>query len=132
ESWMAQQLYPEVIDRPLKMIESARPGEERTEEMISMRLAVAKACKAYADQLKVKNPRDPQIRKLQSDGRKLVTYVTRFTNDHQDAARKLLSEFTGVEVETAARPDPKNFADAKTAAREAIDAMQTANLLVKS
>src|SRR5207237_1027136 len=132
ESWMEQKLYAEVIDRPVKMIDSARPGEDRTEEMLAMRLSVAKACKAYADQLKAKNSRDPEIRKTLTNGRKYVNYLTRFPNEYQDAARKLLSEFTGVEVEATARPDPKTFADAKNAAKEAIDAMQTNNLMVKS
>jgi hypothetical protein len=131
DSWMAQQLYPEIIDRPVKMIDSARPSEERTDEMLALRLAVAKACKAYADQLKAKKPGDPEIRKNLTNGRKYVTYVTRFPNEYQDSAKKLLSEFTGVDVEAAARPDPKTFADAKNAAKDAIDAMQTASLLVK-
>jgi len=131
DSWMAQQLYPEIIDRPAKMIDSARPSEERSDEMLAMRLVVAKACKAYADQLKAKNPKDAQIRRLLSDGRKYVTYVTRFPSEYQDSAKKLLSEFTGVDVESAARPEPKTFADAKNAAKDAIDAMQTATLLVK-
>lgn len=131
DSWMEQKLYPEIIDRPVKMIDSARPSEERTDEMLAMRLAVAKACKAYADQLKAKNPRDPEIRKNLTNGRKYVTYVTRFPSEYQEPAKKLLSEFTGVDVESAARPDPKTFADAKNAAKDAIDAMQTASLLVK-
>src|SRR5262249_31450140 len=50
----------------------------------------------------------------------------------QDAARKLLPELVGGEVETASRPEPKTFIEAKTAAKDAIDAMQTANLLVRT
>jgi hypothetical protein len=61
-----------------------------------------------------------------------VTYVTRFPSDFQEAARKLLPELVGGDVEAAARPEPKSFAEAKTAAKDAIDAMQTANLLVRT
>ncbi len=132
DSWMAQQLYPEILDRPAKMIEAARPSEERSDELLSMRLAVARAAKAYADQLKAKNPRDAQIRKLVGDGRKYVTYLTRFSNDYQDAARRLLADLGTGDGEPGARPEPKTFADAKNAAKDAIDAMQTASLLVKS
>src|SRR4051794_5856684 len=81
DSWMAQQLYPEILDKAAPMIDKARPSEEKSDEMLGLRLAVGRACKAYADQLKAKTPRDPQIRKLLSDGRKYVTYVTRFAND---------------------------------------------------
>lgn len=132
ESWMAQQIYPEITERAAKMVESARPSEERTDDMLLIRLTVAKACKAYADQLKAKNQRDPQIRKLLRDGRAYVTFLTRFPNDYQEAARRLLPEFAGGDVETAARPDPKTFAEAKNAAKDAIDGMQTANLLLKT
>jgi tetratricopeptide (TPR) repeat protein len=43
DSWLAQQLYPEILDRPVKMIEGARPSEERNDEQLALRLAVAKA-----------------------------------------------------------------------------------------
>ena len=36
----------------MKLIEAARPSEDKTDEMMHIRLTVAKACKAYADQLK--------------------------------------------------------------------------------
>jgi len=111
DSWMALQLYPEIVDRPLKLIETARPSEERTDEMLFIRLTVAKACKAYADKLKADKSRDQQlIRKLLRDGRAYVTFLTRFPNDYQETARRLLPEFAGGEVEASARPDPKTFA----------------------
>ena len=114
------------------MIDKARPSEEKSDEMLGLRLAVGRACKAYADQLKAKNPRDTQIRKLLSDGRKYVTYVTRFANDYQEAARRLLPELAGGDAEVTARPEPKTFAEAKNAAKDSIDQMQTANLLLKT
>jgi Tetratricopeptide repeat len=133
DSWIAQQLYPEIVDRAGKIIEAARPSEERSDEMVAMRMAVARACKAYADQLKAKNPRDAEIRRLMRTGRTYVTYLTKFPNDYQEAARRLLPEFVGGDAETAtARPDPKTFVDAKNAAKDAIDGMQTANLLLKT
>lgn len=132
ESWLAQQLYPEITDRAAKMVDSARPSEDRTDEMMSIRLAIARASKAHADQLKAKNPRDGQIRKLIADGRKYVTYVTRFPGEYQDAARKLLPEFGTGDAEPGAKPEPKSFVEAKNAAKEAIETMQTASLLAKT
>lgn len=134
ESWIAQQLYPEVLDKAVKFVEAARPNEERTPEMLALRLAIGRAAKAYADQLKAKNPSDPQIRRLLAEGRRFVSYVTRFPSEHQETARKMLPEFAASEgeVPVGQRPPPKNFAEARQAAREAIDAMQTASLLVKT
>lgn len=134
ESWMAQQLYPEILDKAVKFIESARPSEERTPEMLAVRLAVGRAAKAYADQLKAKNPSDPQVRRLLAEGRRFVSYVTRFPSEYQEAARKLLPEFAAGEAEgtPGQRPPPKTFAEARQAAKDAIDAMQTASLLVKA
>src|SRR5205807_1653104 len=89
-------------------------------------------CKAYAQQLKAKKPGDTQVRKLLTDGRKYVTYVTRFPSDYQEAARKLLPEFSGGDAEVAQRPEPKTFLDARTATKDALDAMQSAHLLERT
>jgi hypothetical protein len=133
ESWAAQGLTLEIIDKAGKLVDSARPTEDRTDDMMSMRLAVARACKAYAEELAKKQPRDPQIKVLLTNGRKLVTYVQKFPGDYQDAARKLLPEFSGGDAEEIAeRKEPKSFMEARTLAKEAIDAMQTSNLLIKT
>lgn len=134
ESWIAQQLYPEVLDKAGKFVEEARPSEERTPEMLALRLAIGRAAKAYADQLKAKNPSDPQVRRLLAEGRRYVSYVTRFPSEYQETARKLLPEFAAGETQAAAgqRPPPKTFAEARQAAKDAIEAMQTASLLVKA
>jgi hypothetical protein len=132
DSWLAQELNLEVLERAVPLVESARPSEDKTDEMMSLRVSIAKACKAYASQLKAKNARDPQIKRLLDDGRKYVTYVTRFPGEYQELARKLLPDFSAGEVELTQRKEPQNFAEAHAAAKESIDAMQSAGLLVKS
>jgi len=132
DSWLAQDLYPEVLDKAVKLIDGARPSEDKTDDLMHLRVAAARACKAYADQLKKKNPKDPNIRKLLRDGRALVTYASKFPSDQQDAARRLLPEFAAGEVEPGARPQPKTFVEAKNAARQAVDDMQSAGILVKT
>jgi hypothetical protein len=133
ESWAAQGLSLEIIDKAGKLVDTARPTEDRTDEVMGMRLAVARACKAYAAELAKKTPRDPQIKLLLTNGRKLVTYVQKFPGDHQEAARKLLPEFSGGDAEAIAeRKEPKDFTEARTLAKEAIDAMQSSNLLIKT
>ena len=132
ESWFAQSLHLEIVGKAMPVIDSLRPGEDKEDDVMQMRLTVAKACKAYADEIKKTKPRDPQIKQLLTEGRKLVTFVTKFTGEHQDAARKLLPDFTGGDADVVAdRPEPKNFAEASTAAREAITAMQESQQIMK-
>ncbi|MDX1946314.1 MAG: hypothetical protein SFU86_13015 [Pirellulaceae bacterium] len=133
KSWAAQGLFLETVSKAEPLTLNARPDEDKTDEMMGLRMEVAKACKSYADELAKKNPKDPQIKQLLTIGRKLVTYVTKFTNEYQDEARKLLPEFTGGDAEAIdKKPEPKTFLEARTAAKEAIDAMQTAGLLIKT
>jgi len=84
--------------------------------------------------LKTANAKDPNIRKLNSDGLKLVKYVARFPGKFQDEAKKMISLFgpgTGEEAGPTARQEAKTFADARRLGKEAIDEMQASNLLVK-
>lgn len=136
-SWIDQKLYLEVIDknkekRPMQLIESARPAEDKTEEFMAMRLGIAKALQLYIEELKAKDPKDANIRKNIQDGRKLVQYVTKFPGHHQEEAKRLLPGW-GVPDKggDAEKPDPKDFAEARKAGKEAIDAMQEANALIK-
>lgn len=133
DSWEAQGLHLEIIDKAGKLVDSARPTEDRTDDIMKTRLAVARACKAYAAELAKTNARDPQIKVLLTNGRKLVSYVQKFPGDYQEPARKLLPEFSGGDAEEIAeRKEPKSFLEARTLAKESIDAMQTSNLLIKT
>ena len=132
ESWFAQSLHLEIVNKAVPVIDSLRPGEDRTDEAMQMRLTTAKACKAYADDIKKQKPRDPQIKQLLTEGRQLVTFVTRFPGDYQEAARRLLADFVGGDADAPAdRPAPTTFAEASTAAREAVTAMQEAQQIIR-
>jgi tetratricopeptide (TPR) repeat protein len=116
----------------MPVIDGLRPGEDKTDDAMLMRLTTARACKAYAEEIKKSKPKDPQIRQLMSEGKKLVTFVTKFPSEHQDAARKLLPDFAGGDSDVASdRPEPKSFEEASTAARDAVQAMQDAQQIIK-
>ena len=131
ESWFEQQLYLEIVNKAIPIIDDSRPGEDKTDDIMGMRLTVAKACKAYAEDLRKSNPPDPQAKLMLAEGRKQVTFVARNEGTFQEVARKLLPEFTD-SGDAPERPEPRTFAEARTAAKEAIEAAQTANLLVKT
>ncbi|WP_425617969.1 hypothetical protein NA78x_001661 [Anatilimnocola sp. NA78] len=136
-SWIDQKLYQEIIDknkekRPMQLVDSARPAEDKSEEFMSMRIDIARAMKLYSEELKATNAKDPNIKKLVGDGRKLVAYVAKFPGPFQEKARGMLGDFGAAEAGTEEKPEPKNFADARKAGKESIDEMQAANALVKS
>lgn len=136
-SWIDQKLYLEVIDkskekRAMQLVESARPAEDKSEEFMSMRLGIARAMKLQVDELKTKDPKDANIRKGMQEGRKLVLYVTKFPGPHQEEARRMLSDFGPADGTVQGdKPDPKDFAEARKAGKEAIDLMQESNTLIK-
>jgi tetratricopeptide (TPR) repeat protein len=132
-SWIALKQYSEVMSKGLELIDSARPSEDRTDEMMGMRVETARAAKLWADEIKKEKPKDPQIKKLLTDGRKLVTYASKFPSAHQETARKMIADFTGGDAESvASRPEPKTFQEARTAGKESIEAMQAAQLILKN
>ncbi len=135
-SWIDQKLYLEVIDknkdkRAMQLVESARPAEDKSDEFMAIRLGIAKAMKLYADELKAKDPKDANIRKTMQEGGKLVKYVSKFPGEHKEAAMKMLGDFGDTSGGDEAKPDPKDFAEARKAGKEAIDEMQAANEMIK-
>ncbi len=132
ESWFAQSLHLEIVNKALPVIESLRPDENRTDEAMLMRITTARACKAYADEIKKAKPRDPQIKQLLTEGRQLVTFVAKFPGDYQEAARRLVTDFVGGDADAPTdRPEPKTFAEASTAAREAITGMEEGKQIIR-
>ncbi len=138
DSWLDQKLYLEIVDknkekRPMQLVDSARPAEDKSSEFMGMRIGIAKAMKLYSDELKAKDAKDPNIRKLMADGGKLVRYVAKFPGEHQETAKKMMADFGPVEDAGApqGRQEAKTFADARKFGKEAVEEMQAANLLVK-
>ena len=57
--------------------------------------------------------------------------VVRLQGTNAEKAREMLPDFGGESGAVDDKPDPTNFAEARKAGKEAIDEMQTANLLGK-
>ncbi|WP_254512696.1 hypothetical protein [Anatilimnocola floriformis] len=134
ESWIELKLFLEVIDKnkpksPAQLVDSARGAEEKDDDFMSIRLGIARTMKLYAEDLKAREPKDPSIKKLLQEGGKLVRLVAKTPGAHQEKARAMLPDFGGESGEDLAneKPDPKNFAEARKAGLEAVDAMQSGN-----
>jgi hypothetical protein len=131
DSWQASKLNAEAVKRLGAWVDGARPNETREPDWLELRLGLARAQWALAQDLRATNPKDPQIRRLESEARKNAQFVSRITGDLQQQARQFLGQI-GIEVADAGADDPRNFDEARQLGRDALDSMQTANLLVKN
>lgn len=123
----------ELFDKLAPLVKDARPDEERSPSFMELRLYVARAAKALADELKAKDPKSPEIRKLLTEGRSMVQFAARFVGPFQDDARKLMPAFTGGDAEAATgavKVAAKTFEEAKAAGDEVISQMTDAQLIL--
>lgn len=125
-------LYAVAVQKLEPWIEKARPNEEKTENWLELRLELAKIQWELAQQLKETDPKDAQVRRLVNDARKNATIVSRVKGDLQRDAQSFLAEKVGIEQPDRGDVAPKTFADAMQAGSEALDAMKTANLVLKT
>lgn len=126
DCWMAesQKKYAEVVTKGNAWIDKAYPSEIRSDDFMSLRLAVAKASKLYSDQLKKEKPKDPQINAMLTDARKLAQYVAKFQGEHQKDAQKFLADLGVAGASTDTQAQPKTFKEAQQAGKDALDAYQ--------
>ncbi|MFO0904579.1 MAG: EF-hand domain-containing protein [Pirellulales bacterium] len=135
DCWMhdSQKKYGEVISKAGAWVERAYPAEIRSVEMQGLRLATARASKLLSDQVKAQKPKDPQVNQLLTDARKLVQYVAKFPGPLQKDAQKMLVDLGVASGATEGeKPDPKTFAEARQAGKEALDAVNIAKVNLES
>lgn len=131
DSWQASGLNAEAVKRLGAWVDGARPNETREPEWLELRLALARAQWALAQDLRAANPKDPQLRRQESEARKNAQFVTRTSGNLQQEARKFLGQI-GIEISEASEDDPRTFDEARQLGRDALDSMQTAALLVNN
>lgn len=133
DSWIADKLYKEIVEKAYPIVDKARPNEDRTDEFMEMRVKIARGFKLHADALKAENPRDPLIKQLLTKGRELVLYVARFNSPYQEQARRMLADFAGADPDSVVKdkPDPKTFLEARDAGTDAVTKLTNSELLVK-
>ncbi len=136
DCWMQgpQKDYATAVSRAGAWLDTQRPAEEENPDWILLQLKLARAHKAFAEQLAQKNPRDNQIKESRDAARKLARVVSRLPSEYQEQGRVLLAEIPGgvavARVET--REPAKTFEEARTRGTDAISEMQTAQYFVDS
>lgn len=133
ESWAASSppLYAEAASKLGPFVDGARPNEQKSDDWLTLRLAAAKAQWGRADELLAKNSRDVEGKRLDSDATKNAKFVAAQPGDLQQEARQLLAD-RGAKISVATESEPKTFDEAKQAGRDALEAMQTAELVLKT
>ena len=135
EAWLTHKppLHQEAVKFLQPWIENARPTEERREEWLELRLALAEAQWGLSESGKKSKAKDPQIKRLETDARRHALFVSRQPGEFQAKARGLVTRFGGPDLTAdEGKKDPRTFAEARDAGREALDRMQTANLILQT
>jgi len=135
QAWMASKppLYQEAIKWLEPWIDNGRPHESKQPEWLELRLALAEAQWAQAEAAKKAKGGDPQAKRWEGEARKNALFVSKQPGDLQQRARELVAKFGGPELAAdSSQKELKTFDDAKQAGRDALDALQTANMVVQA
>lgn len=126
KSWASptEKKYAEAIAKGAAWIEKVRPNESKESDWLELRLNVAKAMKAYADEKKATDAKlaNGNI----AEARKLATFVSKVPGDTQKEAKELLVQLGVEKPGEKSALQPKNFAEAFEGGKESLDAMRVA------
>ena len=135
ECWLDPSLknYNEAIKRGSAWLATVRDAEERETEWLGFRLLLAKAYLGQAEELAATGETSKDARAAQQardEARQLAVFVSKHAGPHQAEAQEILVRLGRPVIAKPAAP-PSTFAEAKDAGRDAIEALQTAALLVE-
>ena len=132
ECWLdpSQKKYVEAIRRGEDWISGGRGNEDRHPDWLQIRLLLVRAYMMQADEVKATKPTDKLIDQSLASARKHAAFVAKINSDFQKEAQSLVAKLGGPD-RTKDKGDPTNFNEAKEYSKEAIDAMQTASLLMR-
>ncbi len=133
ECWVGSEppLYAEAVKRLDPWVDDVRPNEAKTAEWLELRLALARAQWAVAEEAKKKKASDPEAKRLEREARSNAQFVSRVTGDWQQKARELLAAWGGPSIDNSDKPEPKTFAEAKQAGRDGLQAAEIAKTVLR-
>ncbi len=129
ESWLGQEdkaLYSDAIQKIGGQIDKLPPVDAREPEWLFLRLSLARAYKALADDAKTAKEKGNGLRLAAQHGR----FVTKYPSDYKRQAQEFVASLGGVDLGPEEKPEPKTFSQAQEAGKEALDLWQTEKLKV--
>ncbi|MCH7728546.1 MAG: hypothetical protein IH991_19000, partial [Planctomycetes bacterium] len=137
DNWLQpdQNKYMVAIKKLDDILKVVKPFESKHEEWLYLRLNLAKARIAAAQDLEKKPNKNAEDRRQitinYNLARKEATLVSRVEkSDYQRPARELLAQIKGDTLAPETRPEPTTFAEARLAGKEALDEVQTAKIVI--
>ncbi|HUG69010.1 MAG TPA: hypothetical protein VMM76_14770, partial [Pirellulaceae bacterium] len=129
DGWLhpSEKKYMEAVKRGSEWVKKSRPTDDRDSDWLAIRLSLAKAYKMQADEAEKSDART--ISQSISEAKKQANFVANKSGELQEEARRLVAALGGPD-RTGEKPDPHTFDEAKVAGKEALDAIQTATLVV--
>jgi len=130
ECWLhpSQNMADKAIEVGAGLVDKARGSAGREPDLLAVRLVLARAYKAKADATK---DSPEKTRQWIGEATKHAQEVARYKSDDQKAATELLAQLgAGAAEQAEDKPEPKNFADARQAGIDALNAMKTATTLM--
>lgn len=126
--------YDTAIRMGQSWLATMRPVEAEDPDWLQLQLDVAKLHKEYAALLKKSNPRDTSIREHLAEATRLAHAVAKVPSVMQTAALTLVAELPRGErnAQTADKPVPKTFEEARKAGEEALSNMRSAQFIVEN
>lgn len=125
-----QKLYDKAADEGgkwLDAVEKSKSGDDRTQYGSSIRYFTALALDKQIEALQANNANPNEVKKKVNALVSHATFLTRFKNEHRNAAKAYVGKYRKTQQEG----EPTTFADARDAAKAAIDAMSVALNFVK-
>ena len=122
-------LYAESITQGEAWLLKGRPNETKDLDWLHLRLSVARAYIVAASALEKSEPGSKFIGRHRGSAKKLAKFVERIPGETQSKAREILAELGTVIADEGPREEPTNFAEARTAGKEALDEMKSASVL---
>ncbi len=126
----SEKKYQEAIRRGEEWLSKARSVEERSPDWLETHLLVARAYASQADALEKADPKDRQLNENRVKARKHAQVVARFPSGVQREAQQLLVTWGGHD-KIRDKSQIQSFAEANEAGKNALDAMQGAELMLQ-
>ena len=122
DCWDALPEYPaeEVIEKIQPLVDSLNRRNSNHPEWLKAQLALAKAYRTKAEQVREKNGKPSEINRMNKQAVTLARKVSRLPSDVRDESRELLAEWN-IEVDEVVDPDEKpTFEIAKNKSRDMV------------